>query len=296
MIAPRRVLPSIPSLLALEAVERLGTATAAAEDLSLTHSAVSRQLKVLEEQLGVGLFIREGKGLALTPGGVDYARAVRETLQDLARAGLRIRAGGARRSLDLAVLPAFGMHWLMPRMKGFDAANPGVSLNLSTRVAAFDFSREGFDAAIHFGVRDWPGVAYLELARERVIPAACPALAGAGGLSPAAIRALPLLHLESRPGAWEDWFERQGCAAEPLRGMVFDQFAPLAEAAAHGFGAALLPECVAQAEFARGRLVPLVADYTEVEGTYYLVWPQMRPVSQALRALIAWLEAVRAQG
>lgn len=290
MIAPRRFLPSIPSLLALEAVERLGTATAAAEDLSLTHSAVSRQLKVLEEQLGVTLFIREGKGLALTPAGIDYARAVRETLQDLARAGLRIRAGGARSSLNLAVLPAFGMHWLTPRLKGFADAHPGLIVNMGTRVAAFDFNHEGFDAAIHFGARDWPGVDYLELAQERVIPAAAPAMCAGGFMTAAAIRALPLLHLESRPGGWEDWFERQGCAAQPLRGMVFDQFAPLAEAAALGFGAALLPECVAQAEFARGRLVPLVPEYTAVEGTYFLVWPQMRPVGPALRALIDWLD------
>jgi LysR family transcriptional regulator, glycine cleavage system transcriptional activator len=293
MIAPRRFLPSIPSLLALEAVERLGSATAAAEDLSLTHSAVSRQLKVLEEQLGVRLFLRAGKGLALTPAGVDYARAVRETLQDLARAGLRIRAGGARSSLNLAVLPAFGMHWLTPRLKGFDTAHPGVILNIGTRVAPFDFNHEGFDAAVHFGARDWPGVVYLELARERVIPAACPGLAGAGPLAAEAIRALPLLHLESRPGAWEAWFEAQGCAAQALRGMVFDQFAPLAEAAAHGFGVALLPACVAEAEFARGRLVPLVAGYTAVEGSYYLVWPQMRPQGAGLRALIGWLEAAR---
>ena len=94
MLAPRRFLPSVASLLALEAVARLGTATQAADELALTHSAVSRQLKVLEEQIGVPLFRREGKALILTPAGQDYVETIRDYLQDLARASLRLRAAG----------------------------------------------------------------------------------------------------------------------------------------------------------------------------------------------------------
>ncbi|MCW1918151.1 LysR substrate-binding domain-containing protein [Rhodobacter sp. KR11] len=287
MIAPRRFLPSISSLLALEAVERLGTATAAAEELSLTHSAVSRQMKALEEQIGVTLFRREGKGLALTQAGSDYAASVRGYLQDLARASLKIRAGGERQSLNLAVLPAFGTHWLLPRLKAFAADNPEITVNLSTRLRPFDVLREPFDAAIHFGGQDWQGVDYQALTREEMIPAA----AVPGLVAPADLLGLPLLHLESRPGAWEDWFARHDTPAERLRGMLFDQFTQMAEAAALGLGVALLPRFLAEAEFARGRLHPLADHYTPVEGAYWLVWPQLRPVSPALARLRAALMA-----
>lgn len=289
MIAPRRFLPSISSLLALEAVGRLGTATAAAEELSLTHSAVSRQLKALEEQIGVRLLVRDGKGLALTPSGADYAASVRDYLQDLARASLKIRAGGERQSLNLAVLPAFGTHWLLPRLKGFAARHPEITVNLSTRLAPFDVLRAPFDAAIHFGARDWQGVEYQELTREEMIPVA----AEGRPMPPEHLLALPLLHLESRPGAWEDWFARHGVPAQHLRGMLFDQFTAMAEAAALGLGVALLPRFLAEAEFARGRLRPLAEAYTPVEGAYWLVWPQLRPVSPALARLLAFLAPSR---
>lgn len=290
MIAPRRFLPSVSSLLALEAVERLGSATAAAEELSLTHSAVSRQLKQLEQQIGVTLFQRKGKGLALTDAGSDYAATIRDYLQDLARASLKIRASGSRSSLNLAVLPAFGTLWLLPRLRRFAALHPDITINLSTRLAPFDFGRDHFDAAIHFGSRDWQGVEYLELWRETVIPAASSALLAGRHLSATDLLALPLLHLESRPGAWEDWFARHGLRADQLRGMLFDQYAQMVEAASLGFGIALLPSFIAEEEFARGRLVPAAPQATSVEASYFCVWPQIRDASRQLQLFLAWLK------
>lgn len=294
MIAPRRFLPSISSLLALEAVDRRGSATAAAEELALTHSAVSRQLKTLQDQIGVTLLRREGKGLALTPAGIDYAASIRDYLQDLARASLKIRAAGEQSSLNIAVLPAFGTHWLLPRLSAFAHGNPDITINFATRLSPFDFTREPFDAAIHFGRADWPGATHLELAREQVIPACAPSLAGRGSLRPQDLPALRLLHLETRPGAWEDWFARQGCPAGHLRGMLFDQFSQMAEAAVLGFGVALLPSFLAEAEFAKGRLVPPVDLTTEVEGAYYIVWPQISTPSRPLQKLLKWLQSCKA--
>jgi DNA-binding transcriptional LysR family regulator len=291
MIAPRRFLPSISSLLALEAVDRLGSATAAAEELALTHSAVSRQLKTLQDQIGVTLLRREGKGLALTPTGIDYAASIRDYLQDLARASLKIRAAGEQSSLNIAVLPAFGTHWLLPRLRQFTEDNPDVIINFGTRLSPFDFTREPFDAAIHFGGADWPGANSLELARERVIPACAPQLAPREPIAPEDLLSLPLLHLESRPGAWEDWFARQDCPAGHLRGMLFDQFAQMAEAAALGFGVALLPAFLAEAEFRTGRLKPAFHRYTSVDGAYHIVWPQVRTPSRSLLKLLKWLQS-----
>lgn len=289
MIAPRRFLPSVTSLLALEAVERLGSANLAAAELSLTHSAISRQLKHLEEQIGVALFQRSGRSLALTPAGRDYADSIRGYLQDLARASLKIRAAGAKASLNLAVLPAFGSHWLIPRLKPFADANPGVVLNFTTRLEPIDFAREAFDAAIHFGQRDWQGVEYLELMRESVIPAGPRALLPDGPVAPRALLDMPLLHLESRPGAWEDWFRRRGVVVDRLGGMLFDQFAHLAEAAASGYGLALLPDFLFQAEARRGRLVAASEGHDPVEAGYYLVWPKGRTIARPLQRLIDFL-------
>lgn len=291
MIAPRRFLPSVSSLLALEAVDRLGTATAAAEELSLTHSAVSRQLKALEEQIGVVLLRRAGKGLALTPAGADYAASIRDYLQDLARASLKIRAAGERSSLNLAVLPAFGTHWLLPRLRQFADHHPEITVNLSTRLTPFDFTRDPVDAAIHFGGTDWPGVEYVELTREEIIPACTPGLLPNGPVPAKALLTMPLLHLQSRPGAWEDWFTRKGCPAGDLRGMLFDQFTQMAEAAALGFGVALLPRFLAEAEFRTNRLRPAVEGYTAVDGRYFAVWPSLRPPSRPLQRLLDWLRS-----
>lgn len=295
MFVSRRFLPSVSSLVALEAVDRLGTATAAAEELSLTHSAVSRQLKTLEEQVGVPLFRRQGKGLSLTPAGLEYAASVRDYLQDLARASLKIRAAGTRSSLNLAILPAFGAHWLMRLLRDFMKMHPDINVNIGTRLSPFDFARENFDAAIHFGGREWQGVKYVELAREEVIPACAPALLKGDSVRPETLISLPLLHLESRPGAWEDWFSRNGCQVERLGGMLFDQFLPMVEAAALGLGVALLPRFLAEPEFARHRLMQAASSYTTVDGSYFFVWPQHREVSQSLQIFLKWFsqESVR---
>ncbi|MCG7494243.1 LysR family transcriptional regulator [Thalassobius sp. Cn5-15] len=290
MVTPRRFLPSINSLMALEAVDRLGSATAAAQDLSLTHSAVSRQLKVLEEQLGVTLFVRDGKGLKLTLAGETYAQSVRSVLKQLAQASLKVKATGSRSSLNLAVLPTFGMYWLTPRLRDFCGAHPEVQINQATRVSPFDFQQEPFDAALHFGSQNWPGVHYLPLAAERVMAVCAPDFAPALPLSPEQLLELPLLHLESRPGAWEAWFAQHDLIASRLRGMLFDQFTNMTEAVAEGFGAALLPEYLARAEIARGRVVPAHPGLQEAEGTYYLVWPKTGGQSTALEQLINWLE------
>lgn len=294
MITPRRFLPSINSLLALEAVERLGTATAAADELSLTHSAVSRQLKVLEEQIGVSLLRREGKGLGLTPAGATYAHSIRDILHDLARASLWVKAGGAKETLTLAVTPSFGTHWLIPRLSKLHQQHPEVLVNLNTRMGPIDFNREKFDAAVHYGNQDWPGVEYLRLCGGRVIPCAAPGLLPKSIRSPDELLSAPLLHLESRPGAWEEWFAQHGCQAIGLRGMLFDQFTAMAEAVAMGFGMALLPDFVAEPMFRTGRIVPAAEDYLEEEGDYFLVYPEGQPHSPQFDLLIEYLEGARA--
>lgn len=286
---PRRYLPPIPALMALEAVDRLGTASAAAEELSLTQGAISRALQGLQVQLGVPLLTRERQRLHLTPAARDYVAEVRKALHLLAQASVTLRANPTGGALSLAILPAFGMHWLAPRLARFAQTHPEVTVNLSTRLRPFDFAGSSFDAAIHYGRQDWPGVDYLKLMDEDVIAVAAP------GHTPLAqapdILRHPLLQLDSRPGDWGRWLAHHGAPGQRPPGMMFDQFATLIQAAIHGMGLALVPTFLIRRELDEGRLVPVFGPPVPALGAYYLVWPRATPERAPLRSFRAWLAA-----
>ena len=285
---PRRYLPSVPSLLALEALDRLGTASAAGAELNLTQSAVSHQLATLEAQLGVTLLRREKGRLSLTPAAQDFVAEARGALQRIAAASLTLRANPTGGSLSLAILPAFGMRWLAPRLASFAKAHPEVTVNLSTRLKPFDFAEVPFDAAIHYGREDWPGAAYLKLMEEEILAVAAPSFTTQ---SAEEVLALPLLQLESRQGDWHRWFAHHGLAGQRPPAMLFDQFATMQQAAVHGMGAALLPLFLIEEDLAAGRLRPLFGPAIPAAGSYYLVWPKDRPERAPLASFRAWLAA-----
>lgn len=286
MMLPRRYLPPIPALMALEAVDRLGTASAAAEELALTQGAISRALQGLEAQLGVTLLTRTRQRLRLTPAAKDYVVEVRKSLNLLASASVSLRANPNGGSLNLAILPAFGMHWLAPRLARFAQGHPEVTVNLSTRLKPFDFAGSAFDAAIHYGRQDWPGVEYLRLMDEEVIAVAAP---GFPTMEKATdILRHPLLQLESRPGDWGRWLAHHGAPGQRPPGMMFDQFATLTQAAIHGLGAALIPTFLIRRDLAEGRLTPIFGPPVAALGSYYLVWPKT-PDRAPLRSFRDWL-------
>lgn len=285
---PRRYLPSLASLMALEAVDRLHTASAAAAELNLTQGAVSRQLQVLEAQLGVTLLIRDRQRLRLTPAAQDYVRTVRASLQALSDASMMLRANPAGGALNLAILPAFGMHWLAPRLADFARAHPEVTVNLSTRLRPFDFATEPFDAAIHYGRDYWPDAHHLRLMDEEIVAVAAP---HPGPVASAAdLLTRPLLQMASRPGDWGRWFAAQGLPGLKPPAMQFDQFATMAQAAIHGLGTALLPVFLIGDDLAAGRLVPVWGGPLRAIGSYYLVWPKDRPARAPLASFRVWIE------
>lgn len=289
MIAPRRFLPSIPSLLALEAVDRLGSASAAAEDLALTQSAVSRQLKQLEAQMGVDLIARGEVRMQLTPAGAGFAEEARAILSRLAQASVKLRANPDGGSLNLSILPSFGLHWLAPRLKDFVAAHPGITVNLQTHNLPFGFDAGTAQAAVHYGGRDWPGVDYLPLMPKHVLPVCAPGLMDRPAERPEDLLHYPLLHLETHPDCWEQWFAQHGVAAEKLRGMLFDQSSAMTQAAVHGLGLALLPDFLAENEIAHGRLVQAIAGAPVTLGEYFLVWPPEHASDYPLIQFRNWL-------
>ncbi|MCB1397334.1 MAG: LysR family transcriptional regulator [Rhodobacter sp.] len=287
---PRRFLPSISQLAAFDAVVRHQSVTAAAEELNLTQSTVSRLIQSLETQLGKELFARQRKRLLPNAVALVYQREVARALDRIQRASMAVVVNPEGGTLTLAVLPTFASRWLGPRLGRFLATHPGVSVNVSTRTQRVDLREAGFDAAIHFGTDDWPGVEHLKLFDERMTACAAPDLA-AGLNGDAALARAPLLHLESRPAAWGDWFAAQGLPAPAGAGMLVDQFAVMVQAAISGLGLALLPEYLARDEIAAGRLVPIGAPAVAIGGAYWLTWPPERTDDAPLRAFRAWLSA-----
>lgn len=290
MVVARRFLPSMSLLCAFEAAARRQSFTAAAEELNLTQSAVSRQIKALEGLLGSDLFVRDRQVVRLTTAGEAYARDVRDALHQISTSTINFRANPKGGTLDLAILPTFGTRWLAPRLPAFLEANPGITINLTTRLAPFDFDADALDAAIHFGRAEWPGAGLEPLMGEIVIPAFSAALPGSERFrKPSDLQLTPLLHLTSRPDAWERWFRAKGVIIDKAHGMFLDHFATAAQAAISGLGVALLPRFLIEGELARGELVTVDGGELEGEERYYLTWPTRRASYPPLRAFRTWL-------
>jgi DNA-binding transcriptional LysR family regulator len=288
----RRDLPATPTLQAFEAVARLGSFTAAAQELALTQSAVSRQVAALERQLGVTLLQRGGREVVPTPEGADYATAVRGALGQLQRAALALRA--SPNQLTLAILPTFGTRWLMPRLPRFLRNHPDITVHFTTRIGQIDLAADGLDAAIHAGRADWPGAKATLLLEDRVQPCAAPALAPQNA---AQIARSARLALASRPREWAEWCAAQALPDPGPPAMVFEHASTLAQACIAGLGVALLPGFLFQPELARGEILPLAPAWA-TGGGYWLMTPEGRRANPATDAFRDWLltEITRGDG
>jgi DNA-binding transcriptional LysR family regulator len=286
----RRLLPSTSALAAFDAVARLASFSAAALELSLTQGAISRQIAGLEAQLGVRLFERSTRA-TLTPTGQIYARSIASALEIIRSASLEAMTRMHGNTLNLAILPTFGTRWLMPRISGFIARHPGIILNFATRIGQFDFESEALDAAIHVGARPWPGTESRFLMSETVLPVCSPDFLNIHPIeSPNDLRDLPLLHMASRPGAWDHWFASLDLPPPAGRGMGFEQFSNVEQACMAGLGIGLMPAFLIRSELASGQLVRAWPHEIESNSTYSLVYPISRRSHPPLVAFADWLE------
>ncbi|WP_417583517.1 LysR family transcriptional regulator [Pelagibacterium sp.] len=290
MATPRRYLPSMSLLTAFEAAARHENFTGAAEELSISQSAVSRQVRLLEEQIGHQLFVRDKQAVKLSEAGAAYAREIGEALRRIGDATLNLRANPLGGTLNLAILPTFGTRWLAPRLPRFLDAHPGITLNLSTRLSAFDFKTEPLDAAIHFGDKPWPGTEGIELMRETVLPVASRQFLETHNIKePSDLLNMPLLHLASRADQWGEWFAAQSLDIPNVRGMLFDQFATAAQAAGSGLGLALLPRFLIETDLQRGDLVSALDAPMRSRQRYFLVWPTGRDTYRPVSLFRNWI-------
>lgn len=292
----RKSLPQMSELYAFEAAARHASFSAAAAELNLTQSAVSRQIRSLESQLGAELFTRDRQKVILTLAGQAYADEVRQALQRISTATLGFQANPQGGTLNVAVLPTFGTRWLAPRLPDFLAAHPNVTINLTTRLAPFDFKTDSVDTAVHFGQPDWVGAELDFLMGEVVVPACSRGFKAAHRLAePSDMAQAPLLHLTSRPNAWKNWFAAFGITTVPARGMLVDQFSMVAQTAMAGLGVALLPTFLIEAELADGDLVMATDVATESVERYYLAYPPSRAGYPPLVAFRRWMQAQASQ-
>ncbi len=288
----RRKIPGAELLIAFETAARHQSFTRAAEELSLTQSAVCRQISALEEYLGVALFNRIKKRVTLSEAGQLYARQVRENLSRIEHDTLSLMAHrGVGGVLELAAIPTFASRWLIPRLIDFHAKHPGIGIDVSTRAEPFMFNDTPFDAAIHFGDPIWPGAVIEYLFGEEMIPV-CSAdlLKGRVKIEPAELATMPLLHQSSRSDAWRQWFEMAGVTGvNVMGGARYELFSMLIPAAQAGLGVALVPRFFVQKELASGELVsPCPFALCSARG-YYLVYPENRVGSASLQVFSKWL-------
>lgn len=287
-----RDLPPLNALRAFEAVARLDSVSRAAGELHVTHGAVSRQLKALEEALGTPLFVREGRGLALTPAGRRLHEAADAAFEPLRQTWSELRRRTQQAPLVLGVPGSVLARWMIPRLDRLARERPELTLHLSASETVPDASLAGLDAALLIAQGPWPAEWQVhELASERIGPVISPRAADFERLRDAPPRALldvALLHTQSRPQAWSDWATRQSLDPAALRlGTGFDHLYYLLEAAVAGLGVAIAPEPLVAEDIATGRLVAPWG-FVETDATWALCAPR-RASDPRVTRLAQWL-------
>ncbi len=280
----------LSALQGFAAAARTGNLSRAAEALHLTVSALSHQIRGLEERLGQRLFVRSARGVTLTEDGrLLYAR-IGPHLEAIEQA---LRPFRARRDdvLTLTLMASFASSWLLPRLPRFLAAHPRLEINLQSSSALVDFAREAaIDAGLRYGPGQWPGLQAVHLFDDSVTPIASPALVARFG-QPAleTLGAYPLLGAPG--GRWSEWFARFGGTPPRRYVATFDDSETLQRAAAEGLGIGLVRLSILQPLVDAGVLLRLFDERLPAEFAHYLVYPPRSESHVGLAAFRTWLLA-----
>jgi LysR family glycine cleavage system transcriptional activator len=285
-------LPSLTALRTFEAAARHLSFTRAAEELHLTQSAVSRQVRSLEEFLGVQLFHRIQQRLALSPAGRAYLADIRQPLAGLHSATLKMLAEQTGGSLNIATLTAFATKWLIPRLGRFHERNPNVLLNLVTRTGEVDFQNDQFDLGIYYGEGNWKGVQSRRISSQDLILVVSPSYKVAGKPISTVhdVAKGTLLQQSRRPNIWRDWFEAVDVSgANPWAGPRFEHFYMVIQAVLAGLGSALLPEILIADELKSSRLVSPISTRVRTAEAYFLVQPDGSTGRDSATLFTSWI-------
>ncbi|CCG87901.1 LysR substrate-binding domain-containing protein [Erwinia piriflorinigrans] len=289
----RRKIPSSASLQAFDAAARQGNFARAAEELSLTEGAISRQIARLESLLNCKLFDRMGSRVKLNPVGAHYAHHIRETLERLERDTQYIMGmPGGSKCLDIAALPTFSSRWLIPRLSGFSAMHPDITLNIAARTDPFILTGSGFDAVVHFEHPAWAGMRTRFLFQEKLVPVCHPALLTDKNICDL-LNELPRIHRRQNPQAWSDYARESGIILDnPAQGVRYDLHEMAIAAALAGQGVAMVPYMYVKKELISGALVAPWPETDSVSKKFCLVKPMETGINEAaLQDFERWLLA-----
>jgi LysR family glycine cleavage system transcriptional activator len=283
-------LPNLAALRAFEAAARHGNFSRAAEEIHVTHGAISHQVRALEEELGVQLFTRHGKRITITPDGLQFATRIRNSLMDIAIAAENLTADSRQKRLTLTTMPSFASRWLAPRLGRFIDRHPDVELILQSSLELVDLKRTPVDVAIRFGFGHYPGLVVEKLMDDFFYPVVSPKYRN-GELPKIAqeLKQCTLLRAcQDEP--WLPWFHAAEVdLPEPKGGLVIEDSALLVRSAIDGNGIALARHVLATQEVASGKLLRLFDVAIRCPHSYYFACTPQGFAKPQVQAFHEWL-------
>ena len=290
-----RKLPTLKALRAFEAAARHGNFSRAADELHVTHAAISHQVKALEEEAGVALFHRTGRAVELTDAGRALLPQLTLAFDQMSDAWAQVR-GETGGPVTVSVEPSFAARWLVLRLGRFNRAHADIQLRLVPSSEITDFEREDVDIGIRYGLGGWEGVVCERLFEATVYPVCAPDFKkwasdiGRPLNRPSDLRYHTLLH-EETVQHWQDWLAAAGVELEPwtARGPLFAEASLALQAAAAAQGVALGNDPLAMGDITQGRLVRLFDLETPDEEAYWLVYPERSARKTKVQAFRNWI-------
>ncbi|HEV2532236.1 transcriptional regulator GcvA [Phenylobacterium sp.] len=283
-------LPPFFALRALEAAARHRSYSRAAQELTVTHGAVSQQIRKLEAELGARLFERRGNAMEPTPEALRLAQEVARGVAILREAVADFSCSAECDPLVISMDPQFATRWLPARLARLLADPAGANLELRSEERRADLTTDGVDVAIRYGGGHWAGLETTRLFTETLFPVCSPKLANSHPIRrPQDLQTAPLVHSRHRP--WSLWFDAFGLEAPPQRGPVVDDSLVALEAAAEGMGVALARSGLIAPDLASGRLVRVLETELASEFGFFVVWRADSRKLPRIRALRDWLTA-----
>lgn len=288
-----RNLPPLHTLVAFEAVARLGSFTAAATRLHLTQSAVSKQVQMLEERLRTPLFKRHARGVSLTQAGDALLESLEPALQRMASGIERVRQLHDQTRISLVATQAVAHYWLFPRITAFNRLHPQITINIHSNNALADLSVEDYDFILLYGRGDWTHLHADPLFAERIYPVARPGLIRQPPKSAAEVAELPLIQLDTREWDcidWPLWFAHFGETYDlPEEALTFNQVTLVYQAVKEGMGVGLGWDFMVRAALNRGELEAVGDFVLETGKADYLAYSKSKPLKPAAQVFRDWL-------
>ena len=297
---PRR-LPPLNALRVFDAASRNASFTRAASELSVTQGAVSRHVSALEDWLGVKLFVRSLRGIALTPKGAVYSRVVRGALDQIEYGSRQLAQEPDENTLRLKVPPTFAIRWLVPRLARFHALDRKLDLQITTSHQPVDFNREDVDACIHSDTGPPHNARFHRLFGETLLPVCSPGLAAREPrlAKPRDLARHVLVSSMHRPRDWPTWLAAAGIAGvvDASNGIKVENSALAYQAAIEGVGVVIAQRTFIEEDLVHGRLVAPLGLEVPGDGSYYFGYPADRPKSERVAAFGDWIvrEAIKTE-